>query len=287
MEGISICPKLATALAVLPLLGVLAGCGALDALNLRRPSARIAGVRLQDINLSSATLLFDVEVENPYSVPLPLVNIDYGLASGGTQFLSGKADMQGTVPAQGKKTVSLPARIVYLELLKALEGVPLGSVVPYRADLALSVDAPAVGVLRLPLHKEGQLPVPAVPDVKVEQIKWDRLTLDRARGVVTLSVTNRNEFPLHMRKLTCALSLGGTRVGSSAVAEAVSLDAAGGAGTLEIPISLSPRSLGSAVFKMLAGRGSDYRLTGDLEVNTPFGPMSIPINKLGKTTFRK
>ena len=40
-----------------------------------------------------------MEIENPYSAPLPLVNLDYALSSRGTAFLSGKADVQGTVPA--------------------------------------------------------------------------------------------------------------------------------------------------------------------------------------------
>ena len=58
------------------LLAALGGCAALDALNLQKPTARVAGVRLQDIDLSAVTMLFDVELENPYSVPLPLTNLE-------------------------------------------------------------------------------------------------------------------------------------------------------------------------------------------------------------------
>ena len=50
-------------------------------LKLQKPTARIADIGLREIDLDSVTLVFDVEVENPYPVPLSLVNVDYQLAS--------------------------------------------------------------------------------------------------------------------------------------------------------------------------------------------------------------
>ena len=57
-------------------------------------------------------------------------------------------------------------------MLKALKGVRPGSEVPYRADLALSVDTPVLGVMSLPLKKEGQLVLPSIPDTDFKNI-WD------------------------------------------------------------------------------------------------------------------
>ncbi len=268
-------------------LGAAGGCSALDALGLARPSARLAGVGLDDINLQDATLRFDVEVTNPYSVPLPLANVDYGLASRGKSFLSGEAPLQGTVPAMGKRTVALPARIVFGDLLAALEGVKLGSVVPYKADLGLSVDAPAAGTLRLPMSKEGSLPVPAPPKVAVEQITWDKLTLDSADGIVKLRVVNTNEWAAELAKMAYGLSLGGTEVARSSIARPVSFAAGGGEGVVEIPISLSPRKLGMAAFQVLTGGGAEYKLNGSMDLSTPFGPMSLPISRTGQTELKR
>jgi LEA14-like dessication related protein len=274
-------------LALAPLFLGLTGCSVIDALNLQKPSAHVTGVRLQDIDLESVTMLFDVELKNPYSVPLPLVNLDYGLASKGKPFLSGEAPLQGTVPAMGSKTVSLPAKVTYKQLLSVLTDVKLGSVIPYRADLGLSVDAPAVGAMRLPLSKEGELPVPAPPEVQVQEIKWDDLSLDSAGGTVKLSVVNRNAFPVEMAKLAYGLKLGDVEVANTSIARPLAFAADGGAGVVEIPLSLSPRKLGLAVFRMLAGKGSGYTFTGDMNVKTPFGPMDLPVEKIGKTVFRK
>ncbi|MBN2129918.1 MAG: LEA type 2 family protein [Sedimentisphaerales bacterium] len=152
-------------------LSLLAGCASMqEALNRKRPTARLVDVRFDNIKLESATLLFDVEIANHYPVALPLLNFDYGLSSRAEQVLSGHADVQSTVPADGKKTVSLPATINYVQMLGALGGVRPGATIPYRAELALSVDAPGWGAIRLPLEKEGELLLPTLSDVKAGDI---------------------------------------------------------------------------------------------------------------------
>ncbi len=147
------------------------GCETIQqALSLDKPTARLAGLKFENVKLDSATLLFDVEVDNPYPVALPLMNLDYGLSSGAEPFLTGSAELQTTVPAKSKKTVSLPANINYLDMLKALKGIRPGSKIPYKADLGLSVDAPALGLIKLPLSKEGEVVLPTLSGDNIKGI---------------------------------------------------------------------------------------------------------------------
>lgn len=156
------------------------GCQTLsDALAVRKPTASLKGVSFDKIGLESATLLFDVEVQNHYSVPLPLVNMDYSLRSAAQPLLSGQADLATTIPAQSSKTVSLPATVSYLDLWNAFKGIKPGVEIPYRADLGLSVDAPVLGRVALPLAREGRLAVPAIP--KLDQVDWKSKILDAVR----------------------------------------------------------------------------------------------------------
>ena len=149
------------------------GCDTLNALGVRKPTASLQGVKFQDVSLDSATLLFDVEVDNPYPAALPLLNMDYGLTSSNNPLLSGTADVQSIIPANGKKVVSLPAKIKYLDLVKAFKDFQPGSAIPYKANLGLSVNTPALGKIRIPTSKEGQLSVPTISDL--EKIDWQKL----------------------------------------------------------------------------------------------------------------
>jgi LEA14-like dessication related protein len=259
----------------------LGGCGLLN----DRPAARIASVRLADLSLQDATLEFDVDVFNPYDVPLPLADLDYALASGGDAFLSGRKAISGTVPARGTRTVSLPATVTFLKVLRAVEGVRPGQVLPYAAELGLSVRPPLGDPLRLPLRKEGKMPVPAPPGVAMPRVRWSRIGMDRAEGVATLALTNHNEFPLTVSALRYALGLAGTDVASAESSKGFRL-APGETGSLEIPISVSPRRLGTAFFRAVTGGRTGYELTGAAEAETPYGEMTIPLAAEGTTRLR-
>jgi len=151
----------------------VSGCETIqEGLNLRKPTARLTDLKIEDVKMDSATLLFDVEIENHYPVALPLTNFDYSLSSGAQKFLSGDAESQAAVPAKSSRTISLPAKFNYIEMLKALKGVRPGSTIPYGAELGLSVNTPGMGVIRLPLKKEGELMLPNVTGADIIDI-WN------------------------------------------------------------------------------------------------------------------
>lgn len=155
--------------AVAILMVLLGGCGTLNSLmQYEKPTANLTGVSFGDVSLDEVQLLFDVEVDNPYALALPLLNIDYDLQSDGRPLLNGKADLATTIPAKSAKVVTLPVSFKYTDLLNAiisLKDVRPGSQIPYTAKVGIGLDSPVVGNIRLPLTKEGMLDVPTIEDV--------------------------------------------------------------------------------------------------------------------------
>jgi LEA14-like dessication related protein len=268
---------------VVCILIVLAGAGS----GCAKPSARLVGISVSEISPDSVTLAVDVDVTNPNLLPLPMANLDYKLASGVATFLSGEAPLEGAVPGMGSKTFTLPVTLKYAELLSRLKGVTPGMVVPYDAEVGLSVDLPVLGMTRFPLAKSGELPIPAMPKVSIRDIAWSTVSLNETAGVVTLNVENPNAFALNLQKLNYGLSLGGVEVAKSSLAEVVAFEANGGAGTVQIPITFSPKELGLGVLRMLGGSESAYGLSGTMAVDTPYGKMSLPINAIGRAGFKR
>ncbi len=271
----------------------LSGCQSLgDVLSgASKPDARITSVKLTGLDLTAADLQFGVQVVNPYPVPLPLVQLDYAMSSGDSAFLSGSSTEQGVIPANGSSTFAVPARVNFAQLLAAVSGVRPGQVIPYTIDATVGLDLTVLDEkvlepLRLPLQKSGELPVPAVPGIELSSVDWTNLDLQQAAATLNLQVTNNNQFPIDLSRLNYGLSLGGTEVARADVFEQ-SWIPAGGDGQLQIPISLSPQSLGVAGFNMLLGSGAAYRLQGNLDASTPYGPISLPFDKSGNTLFRR
>lgn len=270
---------------------VLGGCSSAKNLlaGLDQPSARIVSADLQNFDLQAATVMLGVEVANPYAVDVPLTNLDYTLGSQGKQLVAGTFDAgqlgAGAIPARGKKVLQVPASVNFAQALGILQGVRPGAVVPYSATVGLGVNKPAAlggGKIDLPpLKKDGQLPIPAPPEVSIQNIAWDKLSLDRAGGTVKLNIKNTNQFAADLQQLGYSLNLGGSKVAQASIAKAINL-APGQSGTIDIPISFAPRDAGLGLLSVLTGKSAAYGLSGDMKVNTPFGPLSLPYSSSGQ-----
>jgi LEA14-like dessication related protein len=219
-------------------------------------------------------------------VDLPLLDLAYAVGSGDTSLLQGSIKPTGAVPARGVSVIQLPARITYASLIRTLKGVRPGSVVPYKADLTLGVDAPVVGRLALPLSKSGELPVPAAPEVELSAFEIAKLGMDETKATAKLQVKNTNAFALDLSKLNIELALGANKIVNTSLAKSARI-APGQSAAVDVPLSFSPRSVGLAVMNLLRGNNSAYSLAGLLEAQTPYGPLAAPFNRNGNTKITK
>ncbi|HGY92102.1 MAG TPA: hypothetical protein ENK43_13105 [Planctomycetes bacterium] len=276
-----------TTLTIVAILAFLTSCSTLNKMmDGDRPTAAVKGVSLEGLSLDGADLVFDVEIGNPYDVPLPLLGIDYELAHATKKFLSGRSDEGGTIPARRSRVIPLKTHVQFASLVALASDVKPGSVVDYVADIGLTVDAPVLGQLRLPLQKQGEVPIPNVPRISVDGIQWKELSLTRAAAAMNLSIENTNDFPIDLQDLLYQLKLGGMSVAESRVTEGVKFGK-GESQSMQINFGLKPSDLGLAAFRMLTGSGAGYELTGDMDLATPFGPLKLPYDAKGQTGFSR
>lgn len=266
---------------------VLGGCsGVMDSLKSsfgQPPTATVTDVRLAGVDLQSVTLDFEVEIMNPYSFALPLTDLDYALSTNAQPFLNGSTKLDGSVPAEGMKSVVLPIRVDLVGLLDTVKDLRPGQVIPYDAELGLNVDVPGTGPLRLPVSKSGELPIPTPPSVSVASLNWDSMSLTEITGTMLLDVENKNEFPLTVRSFGYDLSLDGNSVAHGERTNALWMSA-GHKSQVGIPLSFSPGSAGVALLGMLGGSLIDYSLAGSMEIDTSYGLITMPFAKSGRAS---
>ncbi len=267
---------------------LVAGCQSMQDIigGVPKPTAHVIGASIRGLTLENIVLLFDVEIENPYAASLPLIDLGYSLTSGGAKFLEGTVTPTGSIPARGKQVIQLPATVPFSSMFAALKGVKPGAIVPYTADFRIGVDAPVLGRLNVPFSKNGELPVPAVPQVELSSLVIGKLTLDQMRATAKLNVKNTNQFPLDLEKLGVSFALGGLEVGSSKLANSVNLSA-GEATTLDVPLSFSPRAVGAGLVNLLRSNQIAYKVSGSIEAGTRFGPLSLPFSHVGNTAVTR
>jgi len=133
------------------------GCASL---NVQKPTGNVTGMSVGEVNATGFTMNFDVDVKNPNTVALPLTAADYTVGFAGVNVAKGKAKPEGSIPAGGSKSVSVPVTITYESLLLAEKAIiKSGGNSPYALDAGLSLNSgiPLLGDLRVPLQYNGTL----------------------------------------------------------------------------------------------------------------------------------
>ena len=131
-------------------------------LTLERPSASVRGMKLANIDAQGFTMDFDVAIDNPNEIALPLDVAEYKLALADTTIAEGKLNPDTTVPARGSSRVRVPLTLTYDNLLAAQRAIVRGGGnVSYALDAGLSFKTgrSLLGDLRVPLKHKGTLPL--------------------------------------------------------------------------------------------------------------------------------
>ncbi|MDK2971141.1 MAG: hypothetical protein PWP23_896 [Candidatus Sumerlaeota bacterium] len=258
--------------------------------NTDKPGAKVRGAEFAGMTTRSLTLNLDVEVSNPYAVALPMTDLTYGMEMPGKSdepIFSGKLADPGTVPAKSSSRITVPVTIDFPGLLAALGGVKPGSIVPYKLTGQLDVKNPlSADPLSLPFSHEGELPVPAPPDIQVGGIEWQSISLSEVSGALKLDLANPNDFAVTLSELDYGLKLNDTDISSGDVRDQAPDGIAfqpGAKQSLEIPLNLKPSQIGLAALGMLKSRNANYELQGHYRIETPFGPITDAYEKKGST----
>lgn len=256
------------------------------AIGFGKPTADVAGIHIPTINLKKAEFVVDVLIKNPNPVPIPLIDINYLIESDGRKLVSGLIPDAGTIHAHGEETVKIPVTLIYDDIKSTYADIKPGSIIPYRIKVDLIVDVPVIGRLTLPLEKTGEIPIPYKPDIDVEKIHFQNFSFEETVAVLHLKLENKNDFDLGLNDLDYEVWLGDVSIGAADLAKSANL-AKNGITYIDIPITFRPKDFGSALWDMMTGRGTGYTMKGNINVDTPFGAMKLPISKEGGTTRLK
>ncbi|RLW53384.1 MAG: hypothetical protein B6D76_11915 [gamma proteobacterium symbiont of Stewartia floridana] len=264
------------------------GCSSLQQaeqlMNGIQPTGEVKGVKLSGLDLRGIDLLFDVEVDNPNPVAISLDGLDYDLKLLNRSFLKGQQSMGMSLAADGKSQVKLPVRMEFERLLQHYSELSKRDDLPYQLDLGLGIDVPLLGRVRLPISYQGRLPVPKLPDVRVNRIDVQRMSLQAIDLMLELEVENPNRFALMLQRLDYQFKLNGIDVGQGAAAQSLNIDKQG-KGRVRLPLSLDLQKAGGGLYSaLMGGRGLSYELSGMLDAtgDTPLiGDIKIPLDKQG------
>lgn len=125
-----------------------------------------------------------------------------------------------------------------------------------------------------------EAPVVTFQDLRVRGVGLQGGSLD-----VVLSVFNPNRFALDATRLTYRLMVDSTAVGTGALDQRFVVQR-GDSAIVRLPIQFTYAGLGAAGRQLLQQGTVNYRVLGDVTVQTPIGSFTRPFDRVGHfTTF--
>jgi LEA14-like dessication related protein len=146
-------------------------CATLQALlqaSVQTPTLTFKSATLADVSLGSATVNLNYQLTNPNPLGLSLASVEYAFYVEGHQVVAGRPPQGLTIPASGTAEVVLPANVRFADVAPVLETFLNKDVASYRARGVLGIETP-LGIVTLPIEKEGTFPVPKLPTVVLQQ----------------------------------------------------------------------------------------------------------------------
>lgn len=130
----------ATAAAVL--LACLAACRTMVAAGITEPKVELQRFEVAALSLRDITFLFEVAVQNPYPVSLPIDGMTLGFSVEGAKVFTAASQGRFTVPASGSKANAFTVALAYADVMKAVKAYTSKDYLNTVIDGTLSIRLP-------------------------------------------------------------------------------------------------------------------------------------------------
>lgn len=238
-------------------------------------------LRVKSVSLDAATVAFDVEFDNTSPATVSIEGVNYTLLLAGKSWATGEVGQGATAAARSKTALPVEIRVPFATLRKAIPSVAEDPQIEYVLRATVRIPTRGGRAVRVPLRGQGIATIPTAPGLDLVGLAIETLDTKTARVRLAVRVTNDHAYRATVKRLRCAVQLGGKRVGdvdlapNAALAPRKSID-------LSAPLTLDFARLGAGLHAAVASGKVGVQLDGALVVLTVYGEPSYSFRKVGK-----
>ncbi|KAL6495535.1 hypothetical protein OROGR_030098 [Orobanche gracilis] len=133
--------------------------------NMKMPEATVTDFDLKDIGRDGITYTAYVSVFNPYSVAIPICDINYSLKSADRVIVSGTMPDPGSLKEHDKTMLDVKIKVPHSVLMSLIKDIGADWDVDYVLEIGLVIDLPVVGKITIPLSHKGEMKLPTLRDM--------------------------------------------------------------------------------------------------------------------------
>jgi LEA14-like dessication related protein len=250
-------------------------CSALDAVmkdTVQKPRVSFRSAELTGLTFADADLLFVLEVENPNSFGVHMAGFDYDFRIDEATFVSGVSEDRLDIDAGGSSMVELPVNVDYSDLFSSFSSLIDKDESTYQIACGFTFDLPVLGRIRIPVSREGEIPVLRFPKIRYGGLKVTNLTFTRAELELSMHLDNPNALSLNLSSLAYDLEINQSPWVEGGLQHTVEIGEHE-EGVIRLPFTLNLIEIGMGAYDILREKKPvEYRVSGDYGFTT-----SVPL----------
>ena len=244
--------------------------------------------RIKDLTLEGLTLVFYVNISNSSSKAYYLSSYDYRFLVNHQDYiqLQTRLDEGLKIEAKNETLLAFPVKITYEHLFRIIpeikdEAHPVCNLVGWawfsdgrreRGKLALAFT--------------GEFPIFRKPEIELVDIHVNTLTIGGADIDFEIKFINKNSFELLVDRISYNLVLGGHALAQGLISGDKNIEKQGER-IFALPFLLNFFDVGKEVYNVLNQSSSQCTFSGEVEVQTIWGRLTIPYEKRGAVSITR
>jgi len=254
-----------------------------------KPTAKVTGVRLVNINFEQVDFIFNLAVENKNPVSLKLAGLDYDLKIENHSLVSGTTAQAIKIKANSTSTVQLPITLKFDDLKKLPGKLWNKDKITYQLLSKFNINLPMIGNYAIPVEKKGEFPVPKIPDIQIRDVNVKNIGFTTAELVARIEINNPNDFDIGVSNFNYQLNINQKNWGQGKINNNINIPKKG-KGIVEVPLKLNIFSVGKSAYDLVVNKEQvEYQLKGNATINTALELLKtydMPLDISGTTSLR-
>jgi LEA14-like dessication related protein len=233
--------------------------------------------QVQELSPEGLNYVFYVNIFNSSDKTYNLSSYNYRFVVNQVEYLRLQNSLDGglTIPSEGSTMIAVPVKITYALLFENVPGIEDLKSVPcfLMGELVFSEGRKEKG--SIPVAFSGEFPIFKEPEINPEKVDLKTLTVGGAEVEVAMNIRNPNGFELKVERIRYEIAFGGHPVGEGVLYEEARIENRAEK-VYSIPLLLNFFEVGKDVHGLLQGESLPCSISGEIEINTEWGFLSLP-----------
>jgi LEA14-like dessication related protein len=188
-----------------------------------KPRVELSRFDFENITDDEITMNMYILLDNPLPIALKGSNVNYSFYINDQELVKESYEKVVTVNAEDSTILALPAKLKAKKMTALLEDLDRRKIdsADYRLRISFDTDVPILGEKKINIDQTRRMPTYHVPQFKVEDIDYGKLSLKAMDIAAKVNIINKNKFPYNITDTHYTVVIDGKEIAEGVQAEPI------------------------------------------------------------------